>query len=68
MISNDKPAGPVSSSNRRARRFRITGVIVLVLGILAFAAFRIANVVSLRELELFIGWERGRLIYPMMLQ
>jgi hypothetical protein len=33
MISNDTPDGSVASSHRRARRFRITGVIVLVLGI-----------------------------------
>lgn len=33
MIANDKTPSSVSSSNRRARRFRITGVIVLVLGI-----------------------------------
>jgi hypothetical protein len=33
MIVNDKTPSSVSSSNRRARRFRIIGVIVLVLGI-----------------------------------
>jgi hypothetical protein len=35
MIANDKTPGPVSSSKQRARRFRVTGVIVLLLGIVS---------------------------------
>jgi hypothetical protein len=33
MSVNDKAPNPISSSKRRARRLRITGVIVLLLGI-----------------------------------
>ena len=33
MSVNDKISGPVSSSRRRARRLRMIGVVVLVLGI-----------------------------------
>jgi len=35
MSVNDKTPGPVSPSKRRARRFRITGIIVLMLGIVS---------------------------------
>jgi len=33
MTTNDQNSGPVSNAQRRARRFRITGIIILLLGI-----------------------------------
>lgn len=35
MSANDKTLFPVSSSRRRARRYRITGVVILLLGLVS---------------------------------